>query len=759
MFKLTRREMLKTLAATAAASAVGTVTGTAITGCADPEDERVTEADQWFKSVCRYCGTGCGVQIGVKEGRVVTVQGDPDNPVNMGNLCTKAFFLPQAIYAEERLKTPLIKENGEFREASWDEAMELITSKYNEAIEEYGVDSVAFYGSGQKTVEEGYIANKLFKGCLGTNNIEGNPRTCMASAVAGYVTTYGRDAPMGSFSDIEHANVFFLIGTNTAEAHPIVYSRIVERKRTGEDVTVIVVDPRTTRTFEIADYGLNYTPGSAAALLNSMAYVMIQEGMHDKEFIDNHLTFKETVDQEDQDRRWEEYVQFLEDFAPEKVADTCGIPAETIVEIARVFGDPERRTMSMWTMGINQRFRGTWENNLIHNLHLITGKMRHKGSTPFSLTGQPSAMGSVRETGALTHMLPGHRVVANEEHRRETAEVWGVDPNNIQPEPGMHMMDMFEGTVDGRIKCLWVMCTNPGHSLPNVNHYREGMKKTFLVVSEAYHPTRTSELADVVLPSAFWCEKEGFFGNTERRTQHMAQAIDPPGEARSDVWVLMDFAKRMGYGPYFQHYETHEDIFNEYRKLTVGRIELAEYSDYLDETGLLWPVVDGEESKKRYSYPDDPYVTEEQGVYFYGKPEGRAWVYLRPQMPPAEEPDQEYPYWYTTMRQIEHWHTSTMTIRARELARTKSDYVEIHPEDAARERIEDGDPVTISSRRGSIRLVAKIGGRGEPKPGMLASPMHEMSRDQLVNIVVNDAVDPISKQPEYKMSAVKITRG
>lgn len=755
MASMTRRELLKAMAAATAVSAVAVLTGCS----SDPVVAPTAEADRWFKSVCRYCGTGCGVQIGVKDGRVITVKGDPDNPVNRGTLCVKGYFLPAAIYAPDRLKTPLIRENGRLREASWDEAMDLVTTRFKQAIADHGVDSVGFYGSGQKSIDEGYIATKLFKGCMGTNNVEGNPRTCMASAVAGYITTYGRDAPMGSFEDIEHADVFFLIGTNTAEAHPIVYGRIADRKRTGRDVTVIAVDPRTTRLFEIADYGLNYTPGTAGALLNSMAYVIVKEGMHDKAFIDRHISFRQTVDGANEERTWEQYVAFLEDYAPEKVADLCGIPAETIVAISRIFGDPKRRTMSMWTMGINQRIRGTWENNQIHNLHLITGKMRDKGSSPFSLTGQPSAMGSVRETGGLSHLLPGQRLVANEQDRREVAEVWGVDPANIQPTPGMHMMQMFDAACDGSLKCLWVMCTNPGHSLPNVNKYREGMRKTFMVVSEVYHPTRTTELADVVLPAAFWCEKEGFFGNTERRTQHMAKAIEPVGQARPDVEMLLDFAKRMGYAAQFDHYRSVADIFDEYRKLTIGRMELAPYKDYLDKPGLVWPVVNGKEHFKRYSYPGDPYVTREQDVYFYGKPEGRAWVFLRPQMPAAEEPDAEYPYWFTTMRQLEHWHTSTMTIQAPQLARTRSDYVEIHPQDAARERINDGDPVTIISRRGSIRLRARVGGRGTPQPGMLAAPMHAMDRDILVNIVVNDAVDPISRQPEYKMCAVNIRRG
>ncbi len=757
MLKFTRRQVLKASAAAAAMAAVG--------GCASKSTQQAPtqagiEVEEWFKSVCRYCGTGCGVLIGTKAGKVVSVKGDPDNSVNKGTLCVKGFFLPSIHYAENRLKKPLIKENGKFREATWDEALGLMAAKFKEAIEQYGPNSVAYYGSGQSTVEEGYVVNKLFKGCIGTNNVEGNPRTCMASAVAGYLTTFGKDEPMGIYEDIEAADVFFIIGSNTAEAHPILYARVAERKKSGKDVKVIVADPRITRTFDIADYKVNFTPGSDLALMNAMAHVIIKEGLHDPEFMANHVMFKQTVDGNHEDRTWDDYVSFLENYSPEKVAPICGIPAEDIIEIARVFAAKGKNTMSMWCMGINQRIRGVWANNLIHNLHLITGKICKPGSTPFSLTGQPSACGTVREVGVLSHLLPGHRFIVNEKHREEVAKVWGVDPAKIQPQPGMHMMKMFEGTYTGEIKCMWVVCTNPGHTLPNVNRYREGMEKTFLVVSEAYHPTRTSELADIVLPSAIWCEKEGVYGNAERRTQHMAKAIEPPGEAKSDLWAMLEFAKRMGYGELFAHYKTNEDIWAEWRTLTIGTgMDLAEYKAYKEARGLLWPVVNGQETKRRFVYPDDPYVKPEEKIKFYGKPNGKAWVFLRPMAPAAEQPDAEYPYWFTTGRILEHWHTSTMTATAPQLAKIPGDYyVEIHATDAAREGIKDGDLVKISSKRGSITVKAKIGGRGVPQPGMLFCPMHDMDRNRLVNIVVSDAVDGVSFQPEYKISAVKIEK-
>jgi nitrate reductase NapA len=763
MLKFTRRQVLKASAAAAAMAALG--------GCGTAKDPRSdvaptpspmagVEVDRWFKTVCRYCGVGCGLEVGVKNGRAVSIRGHKDNPVNKGTLCVKAYFLTAAIYGDDRLKKPLIKENGTFREASWDEALGLMTAKFKEAVASSGVDSVAYYGSGQSSIDEGYLINKLFKGCIGTNNIEGQPRTCMASAVAGYISTYGRDAPMGHYGDIEHADVFFIIGSNMAEAHPIIYARVAERKQSNPKCKVIVADPRTTRTFELADYKLIFKPGYDLALLNAMAYVIVKEGLYDQDFISKHVNFKQTVDGNHQDRSFENYVQFLEDYTPEKAEKVCGIPAETIVEVARIFADKSLNTLSMWTMGVNQRIQGTFANNLIHNLHLLTGKLGKDGNSPFSLTGQPTAMGSVRETGALSHLLPGQRLVADEQARKDVAAVWGVDPNNIQPRPGLHTTAMFQAALEGKIKWMWVVCTNPGHSLPNLHMIRGALEKTFLVVSEAYHPTRTSELADIVLPAAFWCEKEGFYGNAERRTQHMAKAIEPVGpDVKPDSWAMLEFAKRLGFGDKFEHYKSVKDVFNEYRQLTIGRMELATYDEYVDVQGLLWPVVNGKESKKRYVYPDDPYVKAEEKYKFYGKPDGRAWIFLRPQGSPFEVPDAEYPYWFSTGRQLEHWHTRTSTRHAPELERIASNYVELHPDDAQRDGIKDGDEVIVTSRRGAVKLKARVGGRGTPQPGMLFSPMHDMELARLVNFLGHSAVDPVSFQMEaFKIMAAKISK-
>jgi nitrate reductase NapA len=410
-------------------------------------------------------------------------------------------------------------------------------------------------------------------------------------------------------------------------------------------------------------------------------------------------------------------------------------------------------------MGLNQRIRGTWVNNLIHNLHLLTGKICKPGNTPFSLTGQPSACGSIREVGALSHLLPAHRVVANPKHREEMAKFWGIDPSRMSAKPGYHTVEMFRAAASGALKCLWVVCTNPGQSIPNLDIYRKGMEKTFLVVSETYHPTRTSELADVVLPAALWMEKEGIYGNGERRTQHIAKAVEPPGEAKPDVWQLIEVAKRLGYGNLFP-YKDNEEIWEEYRKCAIGtKMDLPLYARLKKEHGLTWPVPDpnGPETYIRFAAPYDPFVKE--GVQFYGKPDNRAVIFARPHAGPQEMPDAEYPLYLSTGRILEHWHTTTMTMNVPEIKRIMPEmYVELHPSDAEKANIKDGDYVKVISRRGQCKLKAKINGRGQPCQGMIWAPFHDTEMSRMINFVTIDAFDDTSKQPEYKLCAVRIEK-
>ena len=734
-------------------------------GCAPKRDTRqgpvgTGEADKWVKGVCRYCGTGCGVLAGVKDGKIVAVKGDPDCAVNKGRLCVKGILLPKIIPTKDRVLHPLIKKDGKFVEASWDEALDLMVSKMKEVLAADGPDALGFYGSGQTFAEETYVAQKMMRAGIGTNNIDGNPRTCMASAVAGFITTFGEDEPSGTYADIEEADTFFLIGSNLAEAHPVLFSRLVDRKNSNPDVKIIVCDPRKTRTCDIADHFIQFTPSRDLALMNAMAQVIIADGLTNEGFIERHTEFMKGATDK---MTYDEYKTFLQDYTPEKVEAAVGVPAAKIREIAHLFADPNRKTMSMWCMGLNQRTRGVWVNNLVHNLHLLTGKICSPGNSSFSLTGQPSACGSVRETGGLSHLLPAHRMAANAKHREELAKIWGIDPARMPSKPGYHTLAMFKAAVEGKLKFLWVMCTNPGHSLPNLEYYRPGMEKVFMVVSETYHPTRTSELADIVLPAALWMEKEGVYGNGERRTNHIAKAVDPPGEARPDLDVLIEVTKRLGYEELVP-FKTPEDVWKEYQQCQEGTaMKLASYDRLRKGHGFTWPVPDDNspETYIRYARPWDTHVKEDapDGIEFYGRPNGRAVIWARPQVDAQEMPDSEYPFFLTTGRILEHWHTGTMTFNVPELKNAVPEmYVEIHPEDAARLGIADGDLVDVISRRSTCNLKAKINGRGQPQKGLVYVPFHDAVHERMINRVLLDAFDAGSKQPEYKVCAVNIQK-
>jgi nitrate reductase NapA len=745
---ITRRDFLKTSAAASALAGLGM-----------PREVLAAGGEQWVKSVCRYCGTGCGLYVGVRNGKVTAVKGDPDNH-NRGLLCLKGFLLPQIMSAPDRLLQPMIRKGDKLVGASWEAAMSLVAEKLQAAVREFGPDAVGFYGSGQALTEETYAANKLFQAGIRTNNVEGNPRLCMASAVAGYVSTYGKDEPMGCYEDIDHADVMVLIGSNAAEAHPILFERMARRKQTGKGVKVIVLDPRATPTARIADLHLSFKPGADLAILNAMAHVLLAEGMVDEPFVKAHLAFGEG---KDVNKAWEDYKAFLAAYPPARAAELSGARAEDIVTAARWFGEKGRTAMTMWCMGLNQRTKGVWANNLVHNLHLITGKIGLPGSTPLSLTGQPNACGGVRDGGALSHVLPYGRLIVNEKHRAEMEKLWSVPPGTIRPENGKSTMELFQALEKGDLKVLYVMTTNPGQSLPNVDRYRRALaaRKAFLVVADAYHPTRTSELADVVLPAALWAEKEGVYGCTERRYQLLQQAVKPAGGARPDFQILCDLARRLGHGQLLP-WKTPAQAWDEI--LTLCKGTAYDFSGMSREKleashGLLWPMPtpDHPGTKRRYVKGEDPLVPADapERILFYGRPDRKAVVWLRPQQDPAEVPDAEYPFAFTTGRVIEHWHTGTMTRNCKELRQASSESVaELHPEDGKGLGVRTGDRVRVTSRRGSEVFKAKL--VPGQRPGLVYVHMHDP--DHMCNKLTIDAVDPVSKQPEFKVCAVKVEK-
>ncbi|RMD86979.1 MAG: periplasmic nitrate reductase subunit alpha [Calditrichaeota bacterium] len=775
--KFTRREFIKHIAATTAYASLPV----GLINCGNepsvfPKEVNLDPKLTWDKAPCRFCGTGCGVMVGVKNNRVVAVAGDQLNPVNKGLLCIKGYSLPGILYGEDRLTRPLIRKNGKFVETSWDEALDLVASKFQEALDKFGPESVAIYGSGQWTITDGYAALKWFKGGIGSNNVEANARLCMASAVTGFITTFGADEPMGCYDDFEKADAFVLWGNNMAEMHPVLYSRILERKRKASWVKIIDIATRKTPTTEWADMHISMEPQSDLALTNAIARIIINTGRYNKEFIQKHVVFRRGKEHigyglkdnfkfkdEPKAMSFEEYKAYVQKYTPEYVEKISGVPAGKIKQLAEIYADKFTKVVSLWCMGFNQHNRGTWINNLVYNLHLLTGKICQPGNNPLSLTGQPSACGTVREVGTLAHRLPSDRVVMNPEHRAEAAKIWGIPVERISPKPGYNTVEMFRAFDRGDIKVMWVQCTNPMVTLPNLNRYRAGVEKEgrFLVVSEVY-PTPTTEVADVILPSAMWVEREGFFGNTERRTQHWKKMVDPPGEAKPDVWQIMEVAKRMGYGELFNYNpESYErELFEEYRQFTLGTgHDLGTYEQYVQARGLRWPVVNGKETPYRYTARYDPYVSKGKDIEFYAKKDtgGRAVIWARPYEPPPEIPDKEYPFWLTTGRVLEHWHTGSMTRRIPHLHRAVPEaYVEMHPEDARELGIQDGEKVRLKSRRGELVLKVSLHGKGHPRRGSVFVPFFDESK--LINKLTLDSYCPISKEPDYKKCAVRVEK-
>ena len=769
-----RRAFLKQMARAAAAGSAaslmpGIVFGREVTSLAEGTQELT-----WRKTPCRFCGVGCGLLVAIQDGRAVAVRGDPDSDVNRGLACVKGYYSVQALYGQDRITRAKVRRNGQLVDVPIEEALDLVAEQLRQTVDEYGRDSVAMYGSGQWTIPDGYVASKLFKGAIGTNNLEANARLCMASAVTGFLSTFGLDEPMGCYEDIDHADVFVLWGNNMAEMHPVLFSRMLEQRGQRPNVQIVDLATRTTRTSYAATRSILFTPHSDLAIANAICHEIVRNGWVDRDFVERHVAFKSgktdigfglsdgfRFADEASDATWEDYVAFLSDYTPERAASISGVAASDIRWLASIYGDPSRKVTSFWCMGVNQHTRGTWMNNLIYNIHLLVGKIAAPGNSPFSLTGQPSACGTVREVGTLTHRLP-HGVVTNPEDRQLAAEIWGVPAEDIPSVPTHHTMSMFRALDRGDIRFMWIQVTNPMVTLPALTRYREGAEKDgrFIVVSDVY-PTPTTEVADVVLPAAMWIEREGLFGNSERRTQHFDKMLDPPGDAMSDTWQMIEVARRLGYGDLFPWDEAShiEGIWTEYARFhdNPGH-RMAPLSLLKERPGVMWPFVDGQETKWRFNTSLDPAADQERGAFdFYGKPDHRAWIWLRPYEAPPEWPDEEYPFWLDTGRVLEHWHTGSMTRRIPTLHQAVPHaYVEVNAADAEALGVRDRETVRLVSRRGSVELQARIDYRGRPPRGKVFVPFFDESI--LINELTLDAYCPISAQPDYKKCAVRVER-
>jgi nitrate reductase NapA len=787
----------------------------------------------WNKAPCRFCGVGCSVNVATLDGKVVATHGDINSPVNKGINCVKGYFLSKIMYGRDRLQTPLLRKRdgeyhkeGDFTPVSWDEAFDVMADKFKAALKDKGPTAVGMFGSGQWTTLEGYAAVKLYKAGFRSNNIEPNARHCMASAVGGFMRTFGIDEPMGCYDDIEHTDAFVLWGSNMAEMHPILWTRVTDRRLSAPHVRVAVLSTFRNRCFDLADIDMVFTPQTDLAILNYIANYIIQTGRVNSDFVNRHTQFRRgdadigygLRDEHPLQQAaanpnsggskpitFKEFARFVSDYDEDTVSELSGVSVERLRELAELYADPGRKVTSFWTMGVNQHTRGVWCNNLIYNIHLLTGKISEPGNSPFSLTGQPSACGTAREVGTFAHRLPADMVVANEAHRKIAEKIWRIPEGTIVGKPGFHAVLQNRKLKDGELNAYWVQCNNNMQAAANINEegfpgYRN--PQNFIVVSEPY-PTVTAEAADLILPTAMWVEKEGVYGNAERRTQSWYQMIEPPGESRSDLWQVMEFSKRFttdevwpaelldaspehkgktlyevlfanGYAnryplseispdhgnnesEYFGFY-VQKSLFEEYAEFGRGKAhDLAPYEVYHQTRGLRWPVVNGKETLWRFKEGYDPYVTPGKEWEFYGKPDGRAIIFALPYEPAAESPDDEYDLWLSTGRVLEHWHSGSMTRRVPELQRAMPNaLVYMHPDDAQERGLRRGDAVKIVSRRGEVLTRVETRGRNRPPVGLIFMPWFDASR--LVNKVTLDATDPLSKQTDFKKCAVKVVR-
>ncbi|GAB1825684.1 nitrate reductase catalytic subunit NapA [Turicimonas sp. TL08] len=906
-----RRELLKAGIAASAAMTVGIPVSEVAKAAAGAAENGIV----WTKGVCRFCGTGCGLSVGVKDGRVVATKGDPDAPVNRGLNCIKGYFNAKILYGKDRLTKPLLRKtdgkydkNGKFEAVSWEEALDVMADKFLQTYKAKGPTAVAILGSGQYTIPEAYAASKLVKAGWRSNNLDPNARLCMASAVVGFYQVFGIDEPANNYSDIEKCNTMVLWGNNMAEAHPVLWSRVADRKLTHAATKIINVTTYKNMSSNLADTTIIFKPNTDLAILNYILREIVNRGAVEQDFVNKHCIFAtgnvdigygmrptdkfafpaekdvqkkqneivldkweaiaqgrkegQVVKQVQQGGKagghwsitFEEFKKGLEPYTLDFVAELSkGDPDESmedfkkkLVALADTYIDKANDILSFWCMGANQHQRGVWVNEQIYAVHLLLAKHARPGNGAFSLTGQPSACGSAREVGTFCHRLPSDLLVAAKPARVKSEKIWGVPEKTINPKVGRAFMEILRGMEDDSVNFVWTQVVNPFQAAPNSNHWLKAARhpNNFIVVADAY-PTFSCRYADLILPAAMIFEKWGLYGNAERRTQGWQQMATPPGEARTDLWMMMEFAKRiklkdvwgeqsvpglkvegyedgklpsvldeaqkMGYTPETTLYEVlyarksntnvawpdpafvckinstaapsklnwfpEKALFSEYRQFTLGDgHDLADFDTYLNSKtrGLMWPVVNGKETPYRFNQDFDPYV-KEGGYAFYGKlfkaiPTGNLWgitdpkpvplpnkakIFYRPYAAPVEQPDANYDLWLCTGRILEHWHTGSMTMRVPELYRAQPNaFVYMNPDDAAKRGLKNGDVATVESRRGKINAIVQTNQRNFMPKG--SSWLAFFDEKVQTNQVVIDATDPISEEPDFKKSAVKI---
>ncbi len=687
--------------------------------------------DRWVATTCGYCSVGCGMFVGVKDGRAVSVRGNPNHPVNLGKLCPKGLSEHYTLEAPNRAQYPLLRKNGKLVRVSWDEALDTMIEKFRSTQEKHGPNALGVISTGQLVTEEFYTLGKLVQLGFGSKNYDGNTTLCMASAVSGYKRSFGSDGPPGAYEDMEKADVIFLIGANIADNHPI----LCQRLEANPKKTLIVADPRVSKTAMMADVFLPLKPRSDIALLNGIIHVLIRTGLINRDYIEKHTT------------GFEELEKFVQKYTPEHVSQITGLSEDLILKTAYLYGNAKAAFIG-WTMGVNHSTQGAETVNAINNLALITGNIGRAGASPFSITGQCNAMGS-RES-SFTSGLPGYRKFENAEDREELAALWGIAADRIPTSRGLAYPDIIEAAVGKKIRALWIIATNPVVSFPNLDVLKQGLETLdFLVVQDGFHPTPTSELADLVLPAAIWGEKDGTYTNSERRVSKVNRAVNPPGEAKSDFDIFLAIAEKLGcYDELFPGWSKPENAFDDWKRISAGR--LCDYSGMSYELierhgGIQWPLPAGTtEIATTRLYTDGHFQTED----------GKARLFCIEWKPFPEQPNRDFPFVLNTGRTVEHWHTRTKTGQVPILERMSPNaWLEMNTRDAQSLRLKPHDRVDVISRRGRVKnlelRVTEI-----VAPGHVFMPFHFVETN--ANQVTQSSFDPISREPNYKQCAVRV---
>jgi ferredoxin-nitrate reductase len=722
------------------------------------------------KTLCPYCGVGCGLEVSPpaqpgkethrdsKGNPLWRVVGDRSHPSSQGMVCVKGATIAESL-DKDRLKYPMVRDslNEPFRRVSWDEALAKIVAHLQTVTATMGSDGVCMYGSGQFQTEDYYTAQKLLKGCLGTNNFDANSRLCMSSAVAGYIQSFGSDGPPCCYDDLEATDCAFLIGTNAAECHPIVFNRLIKYRKKNCHVKLIVVDPRTTKTAEEADVHLAIKPGTDIDLMNGIAHLLMRWGYLDTFFIDECT------------QGFPEYAEIIKNYPPEVVARKCEIRIDRLEEVARMWGESQR-VLSLWSMGINQSREGTAKVRTIINLHLMTGNIGKPGAGPFSLTGQPNAMGG-RETGGLSHILPGYRLVKNPVHRAEVEALWGLPAGRISPVPGRDVWSMIRGLEDGEVGLLWIAATNPAVSMPDLERTKAALRKSpFTIYQDAYYPTETAAYAHVLLPAAQWSEKTGTMTNSERVVTLCPQFRYRPGEAKADWEIFAEVGRRLGFTKEFDFADS-AAVYAEFIRFTANRpcdMTGINYEKLQQEGPLQWPLP---ATEVRVNEPKPGLLAglmkpksdkkEAKRLYVNGKfntPDGRARFIASHSRGLAEPADREFPFVLTVGRLYGHWHTQTRTGRIDKINKMHPyPSLEIHPRDAEKLGIINDAWVEVRSRRGKAKYRALV--TQAISPGTVFVPMHWgalWAEGAEANSLTHPEACPVSLEPELKACAVNL---